>query len=36
MDPQQERIDAHGEMLKLEGLMQCYQALASDRSQTKT
>ena len=30
MNLQQERIDAHCQMLKLEGLMQCYHALASE------
>lgn len=30
MNLQQERIDAHCQMLKLEGLMQCYQAAAGE------
>ena len=30
MNLQQERIDAHCQMLKLEGLMQCYRAAASE------
>jgi hypothetical protein len=30
MKLQQERIDAHCQMLKLEGLMQCYHAFASE------